>query len=77
MFTEKDLKQIAGRGMTEQQVATQLEQIAEGFPFLRLEAAASAGKGVVVVSEEEKKQKIKEWENYKSEGHTIVKFVPA
>lgn len=77
MFTEKDLKQIAGRGMTEHQVATQLEQIAEGFPFLRLEAAASAGKGVVVVSEEEKKQKIKEWENYKSEGHTIVKFVPA
>lgn len=77
MFTEKDLKQIAGRGMTEQQVATQLEQIAEGFPFLRLEAAASAGKGVVVVSEEEKKQKIKEWENYKNEGHTIVKFVPA
>lgn len=77
MFTEKDLKQIADRGMTEQQVAMQLEQIAEGFPFLKLEAAASAGKGVVVVSDEEKTQKIKEWENYKNEGHEIVKFVPA
>lgn len=41
MLTEKDLKQIAERGISEKQVEAQLKQIAEGFPFLKLEAAAS------------------------------------
>ena len=44
MFTENDLKQIAARGISEEQVRQQLEQIAEGFPFLKLEAAASVQK---------------------------------
>ena len=43
MLTEKDLKQIAERGISEKQVEAQLKQIAEGFPFLKLEAAASTG----------------------------------
>ena len=52
MFTESDLKQIAARGITEEQVRQQLEQIAEGFPFLKLEAAASVEKGIVAPDSE-------------------------
>ena len=41
MLQEKDLKQIAAKGISEQQIDTQLKQFETGFPFLRLEAAAS------------------------------------
>ena len=77
MFTENDLKQIAARGITEEKVRQQLEQIAEGFPFLKLEAAASVEKGIVAPDSEEREAYIKAWQEYKDEGHTIVKFVPA
>ena len=77
MFTEKDLKQFAERGITQEQVEMQLQQIADGFPFLKLEAAASTEKGIVVPEDDEKVQDISAWDKYKAAGHKIVKFVPA
>lgn len=38
MLTQADKQQIEGRGMTVAQVEHQLEQIREGFPFLKLES---------------------------------------
>lgn len=77
MLQEKDLKQIAAKGISEQQIDTQLKQFETGFPFLRLEAAASIGKGIIAPTESEQKQYVKAWEDYKAEGKEIVKFVPA
>ena len=76
-MTEQDLKQIAARGITEQQVEHQLEQFKTGFPFLKLEAAASIGNGIIAPNEEEKKNYIDAWNEYKAAGRKIVKFVPA
>lgn len=76
-MTEQDLKQIAARGITEQQVENQLEQFKTGFPFLKLEAAASIGNGIMAPNEEEKGEYIKAWDEYKAAGRKIVKFVPA
>ena len=77
MLSDKDLKQIAARGITEEQVNHQLEQFKTGFPFLKLEAAAAIGKGIVAPSDEERAKCIEAWNQYKQEGHKIVKFVPA
>ena len=77
MLTEKDLKQIAQRGISEEQINTQLKQFETGFPFLKLEAAASVGNGIVAPSTEERQSYIKAWEQYKADGHRVVKFVPA
>ena len=77
MLTEKDLKQIAQRGITEEQIMTQLKEFETGFPFLKLEAAAAVGNGIVVPNESERKQYVKTWEDYKAAGKRIVKFVPA
>ena len=77
MLSDKDLKQIAARGITEEQVNHQLEQFKTGFPFLKLEAAAAIGKGIVAPSDEERADYIERWNQYKQEGHKIVKFVPA
>lgn len=77
MLSEKDLKQIAAKGITAEQLEQQLEDFKQGFPFLRIEAAASVGHGIMAPSDAEREAYIKKWEQYKAEGHKIVKFVPA
>ncbi|MDD6953221.1 MAG: DUF4301 family protein, partial [Prevotella sp.] len=41
MFTDQDKQQIEGRGMTLGQVEKQLHQFVTGFPYLKLQSAAS------------------------------------
>lgn len=77
MLNQQDLQQIAALGITEEQINHQLEQAKNGFPFLKLEGPAAIGKGIVVPTAEEAVAYIKTWEDYKKEGHKIVKFVPA
>ncbi len=77
MLTQQDLKQIAQRGISEEQINTQLKQFETGFPFLKLEAAAAVGHGIVAPDERQRKQYVEAWQNYKAEGHRVVKFVPA
>ena len=77
MLSQQDLKQIALRGISEEQIENQLNEFKTGFPFLKLEAAAAVGNGIVAMSEESRKTCIDQWEQYKGEGHRVVKFVPA
>ncbi len=77
MLTQQDLKQIAQRGISPEQIETQLNQFKTGFPFLRLQAAAAVGKGIIAPSQEERDGYVRHWEQYKQEGHRVVKFVPA
>ena len=69
MLQEKDLKQIALRGISEEQIETQLHQFETGFPFLKLEAAAAVGRGIVAPTEAERKKYVEAWEQYKAAGH--------
>ena len=77
MLTEQDLKQIAEKGISEEKLNAQLEEFKTGFPFLKLEAAASVERGIIATTPEEVKKYETAWEQYKAQGHTIVKFVPA
>ena len=77
MLTQQDLKQIAQRGISEEQIETQLNEFKTGFPFLKLEAAAAVGNGIIAPSEAERKQYVEAWQQYKAEGKKVVKFVPA
>ena len=47
MLTQQDLQQLAQKGITPEQINIQLDEFKTGFPFLRLEAAAAVGKGIV------------------------------
>lgn len=76
-LSEKDLQQIAARGISAAQIETQLQQAVTDFPFLRLEAAAAVGNGIVAPTADERKAFVNAWEQYKAEGHGVVKFVPA
>ena len=77
MLNEKDLKQIAQKGISEEKLNNQLEQFKTGFPFLRLEAAAAVGRGITSPDEILRQQYIDAWDKYKAEGKKVVKFVPA
>ena len=77
MLTQQDLRQIAQRNISEEQINTQLKQFETGFPFLKLEAAAAVGNGIIAPDKEERNKFVKAWEDYKAEGKRVVKFVPA
>ena len=77
MLTQQDLKQLAQKGISEQQIETQLGQFKTGFPFLKLEAAAAIGRGIVAPNAEEGKKYVEAWQQYKTAGKKVVKFVPA
>ena len=77
MLTKKDLDQLALKGISEEQINTQLEEFKTGFPFLKLEAAASIGHGIIAPDSEERQRMVDAWNAYKAEGKKIVKFVPA
>ncbi len=77
MFSEKDLNQISLRGITEEQVCSQLKSISEGFPYLRLKSAAAVDNGIKAFDDAERSAFTAKWNAYKAEGHKVVKFVPA
>ncbi len=77
MLTQNDLKQIADKGISEEKLNYQLGQFKTGFPFLKLEAAASIDRGIASTFEAARKCYIDTWNAYKAEGKRVVKFVPA
>ena len=77
MLTQQDLKQLAQKGISEQQIETQLGQFKTGFPFLKLEAAAAVGHGIIAPDATEGRKYVETWQQYKAAGRKVVKFVPA
>ncbi len=75
MFTEKDLQQIAGRGLTVEAVEHQIENFRRGFPFLKVVRAASPADGVLVLDEAAVEAAVARYDAAKE--LSVVKFVPA
>ncbi|MBP5259517.1 MAG: DUF4301 family protein [Paludibacteraceae bacterium] len=75
-LTQKDKEQLAQRGITEGQFATQVDNLEKGFPFVKLAAAAAVGNGIIAISEQGMQSYI---DLYESRQDTLktVKFVPA
>ena len=77
MFSKEDILQIQQKGISQAQIEAQLESFRKGFDFLKLQGAAAVGKGIIAPTKEEAEAYIDTWNDYKKEGHTITKFVPA
>ena len=77
MLTPEDKDLLAKKGISEQQIIEQLACFEKGFPFLKLDAAASIDKGIMAPAESEMKEYLEAWDTYKQGEKTIVKFVPA
>ena len=76
MFSKEDLLQIEKHGLTLQAVERQIENFRNGFPYLKIVRAASAGDGVRVLDEDETQRAVARYETA-AEGLRVVKFVPA
>ena len=74
---DTDLKVLASKGITEQQVNEQLESFKKGFPFLKIEKAAEIGDGILRFNDAQLNELTKAWEEYLKSGKKVVKFVPA
>ncbi|MDL2278888.1 DUF4301 family protein [Parabacteroides sp. OttesenSCG-928-G07] len=77
MFSSKDLKQLAAKGITEEKIKEQLENFSKGFPFLDIETSASLEKGIMTIPKDEQNSYLTTWDEYLSTNKRIVKFVPA
>lgn len=77
MITAQDKEMFALKGISEAKIAEQLACFENGFPFLKLEGAASVSKGIKVPDDDEKETYVKQWRAYKEKKRSITKFVPA
>ena len=64
MITTQDKELLAKKGITEEQIAEQLACFQTGFPFLKLDAAASIEKGILAPDAEEQKAYLAAWDAY-------------
>ncbi len=77
MISKADQLQLNKKGIPTEIVAEQLKRFKSGFPFLKLEGAATAERGVLTPTNQEIEEYLKEWDNYCAGDSAILKFVPA
>ena len=77
MFNDNDKQLMAAKGITEPVIEAQLKRFETGFPWLRLEAAATVGNGITRLDAKQQTQCIKTWKEFQGGRATIEKFQPA
>ena len=76
MFSQQDLQQIAARGISLETIQQQISDLTKGYPYTRLQAAATAGNGIRKFNEKEIHDLITNFERT-AKDLKLVKFVPA
>ncbi len=77
MLTLQDKQQLQQKGITEEQLLSQLKSFESGFPYLKLQGAAALGADIIAPAGYEVDNYLQAWDTYKQQGHVITKFVPA
>lgn len=75
MFNSDDLRQIESRGSSAAAVEQQIERFKNGFPWMKISAPATPGKGIAVLDAKAEEDAVKYYESAKVDGK--CKFVPA
>ncbi len=74
----KELKLILKeKNISENEFNEQLQRFKEGFPFLKISNEATIDNGIFKYNEEDRLHYLAAWEDYITNSHTIMKFVPA
>jgi hypothetical protein len=77
MFSKEDKKQILERGSNLKKVKYQINNFKKGFPFLKIEEAASIKNGILFLDKNKKDKAISIYNSKISEGLKPLKFVPS
>ncbi len=75
-LTALDLKQLASRGLTPEQVQYQIELIQRGSPFADLDRPCVSGDGIKVIGDRKAKEYIERYDSAVAAGR-VMKLVPA
>lgn len=74
---ERDLETLKYKGISEQKLEEELRMLAEGFPYLEIEAPATIGHGISRLSPEMEESAIRCWDEFRRAGGVVLKMVPA
>ena len=77
MFNEQDKALFNKKGMSVEQVKSQLKLFRSSFPYLKIAQTAAIGNGITNPDKDKCEEYAKEWNGFCHDHHTIVKFVPA
>jgi len=77
MFSEKDKIQIKSRSSDLNIILHQIDNFKKGFPFLKVEEAASVENGIIKLDKEKLKKRCDFYDQKIEHGIKPVKFVPA
>lgn len=76
-LNDNDRAALQKRGISEEKFYSEIRDLKTGFPYLRIQAPASPGNGITVLSPEQRSHYTKIWDEYTRSGAKIVKMVPA
>ncbi|MCH5347153.1 MAG: DUF4301 family protein [Muribaculaceae bacterium] len=76
-FRPQDLTLLETRGVSVDEAEAQISRFINGFPFLKIESAATVGRGIKRLSAAEEDVAIERWKEYLQAGGEVLKFVPA
>ena len=76
-LTVKDLEAIKLKGKTRAQLEEELKMLKEGFPYLKIEEAATPGHGIFVLDQNMENQAMEIWNQFLASGAKVMKMVPA
>jgi hypothetical protein len=76
IFHERDQRQIAAQGTTEEAIRDQIETFRRGFPFAQLDRPCTVGDGVTILSPQETERLTSRYAEAALAGR-VQKFVPA
>ncbi len=77
MLNENDLNLLKEKGISEETVNAQIKRFETGFPYLRLQGAATPENGITVLDEATQDEAIERWDEYLADGGEVIKMVPA
>lgn len=72
-----DIETLKEKGISEEQLNEQLKMLNDGFPYLKLEAPATIGRGITRVTDKMQATAIRCWDEFLAHGGTVLKMVPA
>lgn len=76
-LSQQDIRGLERRGVTAERLEAELEMLKTGFPYLKIEAAATPGAGIRVLTDGERRNFRSVWRDWLDQGGSVMKMVPA
>lgn len=76
-ISQQDRESLERRGITEDKFAEELRRLKCGFPYLRVQGPATAGNGIMTLTDELRAEYQDLWDKYIASGAKVIKMVPA